>query len=189
MDVKGCELCFPLQSPGSPRDGSPPKNGEKLQNSPRSPRSNPRKWGKITEKLQKIYFRRFFCNISVILSHVRGLDRGGEFCIFSPFLGDFRPEGFRGSVRGNTTRKSRDARTDWQNANTRCHGWPQPASQRGTLHCDLPMGPGRRPRNRKAIKVTVSMAQNDFSGPYPKRLLGLLFAFYLARHSNLASQH
>ena len=62
---------------------------------------------KITEKLQKMYFRRYiFCNFSVIFPHFRGLDRGGEFCHFFPFFGDFRPGGFRSSVRGKTTRKS-----------------------------------------------------------------------------------
>ena len=100
---KICELFFPLQSPGSPRGGNPRKKGKNLQNSP--PRSNPRKWGKITEKLhKKMYFRSIFCNFSVIFPHFRGLDRGGEFC---NFFGDFRPGGFRGSVRGKTTRFSK----------------------------------------------------------------------------------
>ena len=52
-----------------------------------------------------MYFRSIFCNFSVIFPHFRGLDRGGEFCNFSPFFGDSRPGGFRGSVRGKTTRK------------------------------------------------------------------------------------
>ena len=97
---KNCELFFPLQSPGSPRGGNPRKM-EKNYKIP-SP-VQPPNMGKITEKLQKMYLRSIFCNFSVIFPHLRGLDRGGEFCNFSPFFGDSRPEGFRGSVRGKTT--------------------------------------------------------------------------------------
>ena len=97
-------VVFPLTEPWKPPGRKCPKNGEKLQNSP--PRSNPRKKGKITEKLQKMYFRSIFCNFSVIFPYFRGLDRGGEFCNFSPFFGHFRPGAFRGSVRGKTTRNS-----------------------------------------------------------------------------------
>ena len=97
--------CFsPYRATEAPGAGIP-KNGEKLQNSP--PRSNPRKWGKITEKLQKILRKYIFCNFSVIFPHFRGLDRGGEFCNFFPFFGDSRPGGFRGSVRGKTTRNTK----------------------------------------------------------------------------------
>ena len=79
-------MFFPLQSPGSPRSGNPgkmgknykvplpgptPKNGEKL----------PKNYKKYSEKLMH------FCNFSVIFPHFRGLDRGGEFCNFSPFPG------------------------------------------------------------------------------------------------------
>ena len=106
-DSQSCELFFPLQSPGSPRRGNPrkmgknykiplpgptPENGEKL------PKNYKKKW----------IFGVFFCNFSVIFPHFRGLDRGGEFCNFFPFFGDFGPGGFRGSVRGKTTRKARD---------------------------------------------------------------------------------
>ena len=63
---------------------------------------------KITEKLQKLQ------TFGVILPlfwgnfpHFRGLDRGGEFCDFSPFFGDFRPDGLPGPLRGKTTRKTR----------------------------------------------------------------------------------
>ena len=52
-----CELFSPYRAPEAPGAGSP-KNGEKLQNSP--PRSKPRKWGKITEKLQKILRKYIF---------------------------------------------------------------------------------------------------------------------------------
>ena len=97
-------VVFPLTEPRKPSGRKSPKNGKKLQNSP--PRSNPRKWGKITEKLQKMYFRSIFCNFSVIFPHFRGLDRGGGFCNFFPFFGDSRPGGFRGSVRGKTTRNA-----------------------------------------------------------------------------------
>ena len=84
-----------------------PKNGEKLQNSP--PQSDPRKWGKIAEKLPKnVFSELIFCNFLVIFPYFRGSDRGGEFpANFSPFFGDFHPGGFRGSVRGKTTRKTR----------------------------------------------------------------------------------
>ena len=75
-----CELFFPLQSPWKPPGRESLKNGEKIQNPP--PRSNPRKWGKITEKLQKILRKYIFCNFPVIFPHFRGLDRGGGFCNF-----------------------------------------------------------------------------------------------------------
>ena len=52
------QVVFPLTEPRKPPGRKFWKNGEKLQNSP--PRSNPRKWGKITEKLQKSYFRSIF---------------------------------------------------------------------------------------------------------------------------------
>ena len=94
-------VVFPLTEPRKPPGRKSQKNGEKLQNSP--PRSNPRKWGKITEKLPKNVFSGSI--FLVIFRYFRGLDRGGEFCNFSPFFGDFRPGGFRGSVRGKTTRK------------------------------------------------------------------------------------
>ena len=65
---------------------------------------------KFTEKLQKNYKN---CIFGVILPlfwgnfpHFRGWDRGGEFCNFSLFFGDFRPGGFPGPVRGKTTRNS-----------------------------------------------------------------------------------
>ena len=92
--------CFsPYRAPEAP-GAEIPEKWEKLQNSP--PRSNPRKWGKITEKLPKNLFSEyFFCNYSVIFPHFRGLDRGGEFCNFSPFFRDFR---LGVSVRGKTTR-------------------------------------------------------------------------------------
>ena len=98
-------VVFPLGEPWKPPGRKSPKNGKKLHNSP--PRSNPRKWGKITEKLQKILRKYIFCIFSVIFPHFRGLDRGGEFCNFFPFFGDFPLGGFRGSLRGKTTRNPR----------------------------------------------------------------------------------
>ena len=97
--------CFsPYRAPEAP-GAEIPEKWEKITKFP-SP-VQPRKWGKITEKLQKMYFRSIFCNFSVIFPHFRGLDRGGESCNFFPFLGGFRPGGFRGSVRGKTTRNPR----------------------------------------------------------------------------------
>ena len=95
-------VVLPLRRAGKPPGRKSPKNGEKLQNSP--PRSDPRKWGKITEKLQKMYFRSNFTPFLGQFPHFRGSDRGGEFCNFSPFFGDFRPGGFPGPLRGKPTR-------------------------------------------------------------------------------------
>ena len=84
----GCFL-FPLRGPGKPPGRKSPKNGEKLQNSP--PRSDPQKWGKITEKLQKAYFRSNFSPFWANFPHFRGSDRGGEFCNFFPIFRGFPP--------------------------------------------------------------------------------------------------
>ena len=63
--------------------------------------------GKIGPKKGKNHSENTnFVIFSVIFPHFRGSDRGGEFCNFSPFFGDFRPGGFPGSVRGKTTRNS-----------------------------------------------------------------------------------
>ena len=70
------QVVFPLRGPGKPPGWKSPKNGEKLQNSP--PRSDPRKWGKITEELQKLYFQS---NLT-------------------PFLGQFSPFSGVGPGRG-----------------------------------------------------------------------------------------
>ena len=53
-----CELSFPLQSPGSHRGGNPRKMGKNYKIP--LPQSDPRKWGKITEKLQKYSENTFF---------------------------------------------------------------------------------------------------------------------------------
>ena len=88
-----CELFFPLQSPGSPRGGNPRKIWEKITlNSPS--RSNPENGEKLLKNYKKILRKYIFCNFLVIFPHFRGLDRGGEFCNFFPFFGDFRPGGF-----------------------------------------------------------------------------------------------
>ena len=104
LEILGLRVVFPLTEPRKPTGRESPKNGEKLQNSP--PRSNPWKWGKITENHKKYSENTFFGNFSVIFPHFRGLDQGGGFCNFSPFFGDCRPGGFRGSVRGKTTRNT-----------------------------------------------------------------------------------
>ena len=102
--VNGCELFFPLQSPGSPRGGNPRKMGKNYKIP--LPGPTPENGEKLPKNYKKYSENTFFCNFSVIFPHFRGLDRGGEFCNFSPFFGDFRLRGFRGSVRGKTNRKS-----------------------------------------------------------------------------------
>ena len=104
LAILSLRVVFPLTEPRKPPGWKSPKTGKKLQKPP--PLSNPRKWGKITEKLQKKLRKYIFCNFLVIFPHFRGLDRGGEFCNFFPVFGDFHPGGFRGSVRRKTTRNS-----------------------------------------------------------------------------------
>ena len=102
-----CELFFPLQSPGSPWSGNPRKMGKNYKIPPPPPRSSPRKWRKITEKLQKkCIFRVFVGNFSVIFLHFRGLDRGGEFCNFSPIFRGFPLQGLPGKTTRNTSAQS-----------------------------------------------------------------------------------
>ena len=75
------------------------------------PRPNPRKWGKITEKLQKIkkYSENTFFVIFRLFFPIFGGWIGKEnFVIFPHFSGISAPGGFRGSVRGKTTRKMRN---------------------------------------------------------------------------------
>ena len=93
-----CELFVPLQSPGA----EIPEKWGKITKFPSPVR--PPKMGKNCRKITK---KCIFGNFSVIFAYFRGSDRGGEFCNFSPFSGDFHPGGFRGSVRGKTTRKAR----------------------------------------------------------------------------------
>ena len=95
------ELFFPLEGPGSHRGGNPRKMGKNYK----IPLPGPTP--ENGEKLHKNYKN---CIFGVILPlfwgnfpHFRGSDRGGEFCNFSPFFGDFRPGGFPGPLRGKTT--------------------------------------------------------------------------------------
>ena len=86
-------VVFPL-SPGSPRGGNPRKMGRNYKIPPPGPAE------KVPKNYKKKVFSEYLFGIfSVIFPHFRGLDRGGEFCNFSPFFGDFRAGGFRGSVR------------------------------------------------------------------------------------------
>ena len=66
------------------------------------------------EKLPKNYkiciFGVIFPLFGANFPHFRGSDRGGEFCNFSPFFGDFHPGGSPGSVRGKTTRNTNAAK-------------------------------------------------------------------------------
>ena len=79
-------VVFPLTEPRKPPGRESPKNGEKITKFP-SP-AQPPKMGKNYRKItKKMYFRSIVCNFSVIFPHFRGLDRGGEFCNFSPFSG------------------------------------------------------------------------------------------------------
>ena len=55
------------------------------------------KLGKITEKKPKnVFLEYFFPFFGAIFPFFRGSGRGGAFCNFSPFFGDFRPGGFAG---------------------------------------------------------------------------------------------
>ena len=119
-------VVFPLlRGPGKPPGRQPPKNGEKLQNSP--PRSDPRKWGKITKKLQKCIFGVILPLFWGNFPQFRGSERGGEFCNFSPFFGDFRPSGFPGPLRGKTTRKPRCSQQNHLPGKVRVSThWPPP---------------------------------------------------------------
>ena len=99
------ELFFPLEGPGSHRCGNPRKMGKNYK----IPLPGPTP--ENGEKLHKNYKN---CIFGVILPffggnfpHFRGSDRGGEFCNFSPFFGDFRPGGFPSPLRGKTTRNAR----------------------------------------------------------------------------------
>ena len=82
-------VVFPLTEPRKPPGRKSPKNGAKLQNS--SPRSNPRKWGKITEKLQKCIFGVFF---------VFSPFSGGGILQFFPIFRRFPPRGLPGLCKG-----------------------------------------------------------------------------------------
>ena len=113
----GWRVVFPLTEPRKPPGRKSPKKWEKITKFP-SP-VQPPKMGKNYQNITKKYSENaFFCNFSVVFPHFRGLDRGGEFCNFFPFFGDFRPGGFRGSVRGKTTRKSwgQKGSTIWRGA-------------------------------------------------------------------------
>ena len=80
LEAQGLQVVFPLRGPGTPPGRKSPKNGEKLQNSPL--RSDPRKRGKITEKLQKLYFRSNLTPFWGLFSPFSGVGPGGEFCNF-----------------------------------------------------------------------------------------------------------
>ena len=97
-------VVFPLRGPGKPSGRKSPKNGEKLQNSP--PRSGPRKWGKITTNYENCIFGVSLPLFWGNFRHLRGSERGGEFCNFSPFFGDFRPGGFQGPLMGKNNSQS-----------------------------------------------------------------------------------
>ena len=100
--------CFsPYRAPEAPGAEIREKWG-KITKFP-SPLQPPKMGEKLPKNYKKMYFRSIFCNFWVIFPHFRGLDRGAEFCNFSPFFGDFRPGGFRGSVRGKTTRNTRSS--------------------------------------------------------------------------------
>ena len=110
-------MFFPLQIPGSPQGGNPRKMGKNYKIPP-PPVQPPKMRKKLPKNYKKCSENTFFGNFSVFFPHFRGLDRGGEFCNFFPFFGDFRPGGFRGSVRGKTTR------------NFRTHGFMNPSAFR-----------------------------------------------------------
>ena len=82
---------------GSYRAQKPPKAGntknirKKLQSPP--PWVGPRKYEKITEKIQNGHFRAIFVFFSVISSYFRGPTQGGGFCNFFVFFSYFRPWG------------------------------------------------------------------------------------------------
>ena len=86
------------RGPGKPLGRKSPKNGKELQLPLPGPTPETRE--KLPQKGVKLLRKYNFCTFSVIFPHFRVSDRGGEFCNFSPFFGNFQPGGFPGPVRG-----------------------------------------------------------------------------------------
>ena len=95
---KTYELFFHLEGPESHRGRRSPKNGEKLQNSPL--RGDPRKWGKITEKLQKLYSRSNSTPFWGRFSPFSGVGPGRGILYFFPIFQGFPPRWLPGPSKG-----------------------------------------------------------------------------------------
>ena len=68
----------------------------------------------IREILQKYYKNCIFgVSFPLFWGNLAHFRRIGEFCIFSPFVGDFHPGGFPGPLRGKTTPKLRNCCADF----------------------------------------------------------------------------
>ena len=88
-----CPYIFLFACPESLRGRHPRKMGKNYKcpspvRTPKIGKIAPNKRGTLTPKM-------WFCNFSVFFPQFRGSDRGGEFCNFSSFLGDFHARGFQ----------------------------------------------------------------------------------------------
>ena len=100
-------LLFPLEA--SRRKSL--KNGEQILNSP--PRFDPRKWVKITEKLQKLYFQSSFSPFLGKFPHFWGVGPGRGIWYFFPIFRGFLSGRLPGPSKGKSNSQHLLATSVW----------------------------------------------------------------------------